>query len=73
MTPEQMLASLQEEAKGLAERVQRLSAENETVKSQSSSGSVRTVTMANEVARLNKPTTFSGEEHELSDWDFAHC
>ena len=64
-----MVASLQNE--GLAKKVQRFSAENETLKSQSSSGSVRTVTMANGVARLNKPTSFSGAEDEFSDWDFA--
>ena len=29
------------------------------------------VTMANEVARLNKPTAFSGAEEEYSDWEFA--
>ena len=69
MTPEHMLASLQEEVKGLAETVQRLPVENETLKNQSSSGSVRT--MANKVARLNKPTTFSGAEDEFNDWDFA--
>ena len=50
MTPEQMLASLQEEVKGLAETVQRLSSENETIKSQSSSGAERTATIASEVA-----------------------
>ena len=66
-----MLASLQEEVKGLAETVQRLWSENETLKCQSRSGAVRTMTMANEVARLNKPTVFSGAEDELSDWDFA--
>ena len=60
MTPEQMLAGLQEEAKGLAETVQRLSSENETLRTQSTAGTVRTVTMANEVARLNKPTAFTG-------------
>ena len=27
--------------------------------------------MANEVARLNKPTAFSGAEDKYSDWDFA--
>ena len=27
--------------------------------------------MANDVARLNKPTAFSGAEDEYSDWDFA--
>ena len=27
--------------------------------------------MANEVARLNKPTAFSGAQDGLSDWDFA--
>ena len=71
MTPEQMLASRQEEAKGLAESVQRLSSENETLKSQSSSGAVKSVTMANEVARLNKSTALSGAEDEFSDSDFA--
>ena len=34
-------------------------------------GAVRTVTMANEVAMLNKPTAFSGAEEEYSDWEFA--
>ena len=71
MTPEQMLAGLQEEVKGLAGTVQRLSSENETLRSQSTIGAVRTVTMANEVARLNKPTAFSGAEEEYSDWGFA--
>ena len=71
MTPEQMLASLQEEVKGLAETVLRLSAENVILKSQSSSEAVRSVTMANEVARLNKPSAFTGTEDEFSDWDFA--
>ena len=32
---------------------------------------LRTVTMANEVARLNKPTGFIGDEDEYGDWDFA--
>ena len=27
--------------------------------------------MANEVARLNKPTAFSGAGEEYSDWEFA--
>ena len=27
--------------------------------------------MANEVARLNKPTVISGAEDDFSDWDFA--
>ena len=67
MTPEQMLASLQDEVRGLSETVQRLTSENETPKSQSTVGAVRTVTMANEVAKLNKPTAFSGAEKEYSD------
>ena len=71
MTPEQLLAGLQEEVRGLSQTVQRLSSENETLMSQSTVGAVRTVTMANEVARLNKPTAFSGAEEEFSDWDFA--
>ena len=54
MTPEQMLAGLQDEVRGLSETVQRLASENETLSSQSTVGAVRTVTMANEVARLNK-------------------
>ena len=60
-----------EEVRGLSETVQRLSSENETLRSQSTVGAVRTLTMANEVARLNKPTAFSGAEEEYSDWDFA--
>ena len=52
---------------GLAETVQRLSSEDETP----TAGAVRIETMANEVARLNKPTAFSGAEDECSDWDFA--
>ena len=71
MTPEQMLAGLQDEVKGLSETVHRLATENETLRSQSTVGAVRTVTMANEVARLNKPTPISGTEEEYSDWDFA--
>ena len=68
MTPEQMLAGLQKELKGLAETVQRLSSQNETLRTQSTAGAVRTLTM-----RLNKPTAFSGAEDEYSDWDFALC
>ena len=71
MTPEQMLASLQEEVKELAETVQRLSSENETIRTQTTAGAVRTVTMANEVALLSKPTAFSGAEDEYSGWGFA--
>ena len=71
MTPEQLLASLQEEVKGLAETVQRLSAKNMVLKSQTSSETVRSVTMANEIARLNKPSVFAGTEDEFGDWDFA--
>ena len=71
MTPEQMLAGLQDEVRGLSETVQRLASENETLRSQSTVGAVRTVTMANEVARLNKPTAFSDAEEEYSDWEFA--
>ena len=71
MTPEQLLACLQEEVRRLSESVQQPSSENETLMSQSTIGAVRTVTMANEVARLHKPTAFSGTEEELSDWDFA--
>ena len=55
MTPEQMLGGLQDEVRGLSETVQRLASENETLRSQSTVGAVRTVTMANGVARLNKP------------------
>ena len=55
-----MLAGLQDEVRGLSETVQRLASENEMLRSQSTVGAVRTVTMANEVARLNKPTAFSG-------------
>ena len=62
MTPEQMLAGLQDEVRGPSETVQRLASENETLRSQSTVGAVRTVTMANEVARLNKPAAFSGAE-----------
>ena len=51
--------------------VQRLSTDNETLKSQSGSGAVKTVAMANEVARLTKPTVFNGAKDEFSDWDFA--
>ena len=57
--------------RGLSETVQPLASENETLRSQSTVGAVRTVTMANEVARLNKPTAFSGAEEEHSDWEFA--
>ena len=71
MTPEQMLASLQDEVKGLSETVHRVASENETLRSQSTVGAVRTVTMVNKVARLNKPTPFSGNEKEYSDWEFA--
>ena len=60
LTPEQMLAGLQDEVRGLSETVQRLASENETLRSQSTVGAVRTVTMANEVARLNKPTALKG-------------
>ena len=60
MTPEQMLAGLQQEVKRLAETVQRPQKKT-----------LRTVTMANEVARLNKPTGFIGDEDEYGDWDFA--
>ena len=67
MTPERMLAGLQEEVTRLAETVQRLSSENETLWTQSTAGAVKTVTMANEVARLNMPTAFSGAEVEYSD------
>ena len=62
MTQEQMLAGLQDEVRGLSETVQRLASENETLRSQSTIGAVRTVPMADEVARLNKPTAFSGAE-----------
>ena len=65
MTPEQLLASLQEVVRGLSETVQRLSSENETLRSQSTVGAVGTVTMANKVARLNKPTAFSGAEKKV--------
>ena len=71
MTPEQMLAGLQDEVRGLSETVQRLASENETLRSQSTVGTVMTVSMANIVARLNKPTAFSGAEEEYSDWEFA--
>ena len=71
MTLEQVLAGLQDEVRGLSETVQRLASENETLRSQSTVGAVRTVTMANEVARLNTPTAFSEEEEECSDWEFA--
>ena len=66
-----MLAGLQDEERALSETVQRLASENETPKSQSTVGAVRTVTMANEVARLHKPTAFSGAEEEYSDWEIA--
>ena len=62
MTPEQVLAGLQDEVRGLSETVQRLASENETLRSPSTVGAVRTVTMANEVARLNDPTAFNGAE-----------
>ena len=65
------LAGLQDEVRGLSEPVQRLASENETLRSQTTVGAVRTVTMANEVARLNKPTAFSRAEEEYSDWEFA--
>ena len=68
MTPEQIL---QDEVKGLSETVHRPASENETLTSQSTVGAVRIVTMANEVARLNKPTPFRGTEEEYSDWEFA--
>ena len=71
MTPEQVLASLQDEVRRLSETVQRQASENETLRSQSTIGAVKTVTMANEVARLNKPTAFSGAKEENSDWKFA--
>ena len=71
MTPEQMLAGHQDEVRGLSETVQRLASENETLRIRSTIGAVRTVTMANEAARLNKPTAFSGAEEEHSDWEFA--
>ena len=71
MTPERMLAGLQDEVRGLSETVQRPASENETLRSQSTVGAVGTVTMANEVARLNNPTAFSGTEEEYSDWEFA--
>ena len=57
MTPEQVLAGLQDEMRGLSEKVQRLASENETLRSQSTVGAVRTVTMAN--------------EEEYSDWEFV--
>ena len=44
---------------------------SETLKSQSTVGAVRIVTVANEVARRNKPTAFSGAEEDYSDWEFA--
>ena len=62
MTPEQMVAGLQDEVRGLSETVHRLASENETLRSQSTVGAVRTVTMANEVAKLNKPTAFSSAD-----------
>ena len=71
MTREQMLAGLQDEVKGLSQRVHRLASENETLRIQSTVGAVRTVTMANEIARVNKPTPFSGTEQEYSDWEFS--
>ena len=46
MTPEQVLASLQGEVRGLSETVQRLASENETLRNQSTVGAVNTVTMA---------------------------
>ena len=51
--------------------VQRLASENESLRSQSTVGAVRTVTMANEVARLNKPIAFSGAEDEYSDCELC--
>ena len=57
-----------DEVRGLSETVQRLASENETLRSQSTVG---TVTMANEVARLTKPTAFSGADEEYGDWEFA--
>ena len=71
MTPERVLAGLQDEVRGLSKKVQRPASENETLRSQSTVGAVRTVTMANEVARLNKPTAFSGAEEEYSNWEVA--
>ena len=71
MTPEQMLAGLQDEVRGLSETVQQIASENETLRSQSTVGAVKTVTVANEVARLNMPTAFSGAEEEYSDWEFV--
>ena len=71
MTPEQMLTSLQDDVRGLSETVERLASENETLRGQSTVGAVNTVTMANEVAKLNKPTAFSGAEEEYSDKEFA--
>ena len=71
MTPEQMLAVLPDKVRGLSETVQRPAYENQTLRSQSTVGAVRTVTMANEVARLNKPTAFGGAEEEYSVWEFA--
>ena len=61
----QVLAGLQDEVRGLSETVQRLASENETLRSQSTVGAARTVTMANEVAKLNKPTAFSGAVQRL--------
>ena len=69
MTPEQLLARLQEEAKGLAETVLRLSVDNMVLKSKTSSETLRSVTMANEVARLNKLSVFTRTEDVFSDWD----
>ena len=66
-----MLAGLQDEVRGLSETVRRLASKNVTLRSQSTVGAVMTVTMANEVAPLNKPTAFSGAEEEHSDWEFA--
>ena len=43
----------QGEVRGLSETVQRLASEDGTLGSQSTVGAVRTVTMANQVARLN--------------------
>ena len=67
----QRVGILQDEVRGLSETVQRLASENETLTSQSTVGAVRKVPMANEVARLNNPTAFSGAEEEYSGWEFA--
>ena len=73
MTPEQILAGLKEEVKRLAETVQQLSSEHETLRTQSTAGAVKTVTMANEVVWLNKPTAFSGAEDVLRGNDGRHA